>query len=443
MRWVRLRLGYASDARRDKGAVATLFAVLLAGGVVIGMLALTVDIGGFWVERRELQNSADAASLSLASICAKKASDCDPLVTPASLNPLINANAGADQASQLLTDVSPTMTKGQCARTPTGLSFPNMPTCESVGSDAVPSQLSKCPAVPAWLRGAGAGIPFVEVYTQTEHNGSTVLPPAFSQALVGGPGSPMTVSACARAAWGPPGVRTGSVSITISSCEWNTMTNGGTSYVNSLPVGAFPGYGGSGQPPMPSASQEIVINLAIPNPPTPPNPDDFCQVNGKDTPGGFGYVSPTAPSTCVADITTDNWVNILNGNNATNACESALSSLYGKVIQIPVYDCILQSMSVPTGPPPTGPGACLGGPGAGGAKAYYHIAGWANFYLSGYKVGGGPASERVSVRTGSLPCTGSVRCLSGWYVKGSLDATSIAPPSPGNDFGAFTVLPAG
>ncbi len=131
--------------------MATLFAVLIGGGVMIGMLSLTVDMGSVWLERRELQNSADAASMALASICAKKASGCDPTTTPPLLAPLVNGNAGTDQQSQSATRGD--TTNGQCARTPTGLSFPNMPTCSSVGTDASISSLTNCPPLPTWLQG--------------------------------------------------------------------------------------------------------------------------------------------------------------------------------------------------------------------------------------------------------------------------------------------------
>ena len=50
----------------DRGAVAPLVAILMAGGVVLGMLTLSVDVGNIMWERRQLQNGADAASLALA-----------------------------------------------------------------------------------------------------------------------------------------------------------------------------------------------------------------------------------------------------------------------------------------------------------------------------------------------------------------------------------------
>src|SRR5262245_15679701 len=54
----------------DRGAAATMFAILLAGGVLLGFLALVVDVGRIYVEREELRSGADAAALAIAKACA-------------------------------------------------------------------------------------------------------------------------------------------------------------------------------------------------------------------------------------------------------------------------------------------------------------------------------------------------------------------------------------
>jgi uncharacterized membrane protein len=55
--------------RDERGAVGTIVGVLLAMGVVFGFLAISVDVGSLLWERRQLQNAADAAALSLATEC--------------------------------------------------------------------------------------------------------------------------------------------------------------------------------------------------------------------------------------------------------------------------------------------------------------------------------------------------------------------------------------
>ena len=51
-------------------------AILLAGGVLLGFLALVVDVGQLYVEREELQTGADAAVLAVAKACATAAPAC-------------------------------------------------------------------------------------------------------------------------------------------------------------------------------------------------------------------------------------------------------------------------------------------------------------------------------------------------------------------------------
>src|SRR5689334_7899745 len=56
--------------RDERGATAVLIAVLIGGGVLLGMGALVVDIGQLYQNRAELQNGADAAALAVAKSCA-------------------------------------------------------------------------------------------------------------------------------------------------------------------------------------------------------------------------------------------------------------------------------------------------------------------------------------------------------------------------------------
>lgn len=54
---------------RQRGAIAVTVALLMV--VMVGFTAIAVDAGAIWMDRKELQNSADAAALALAQSCAK------------------------------------------------------------------------------------------------------------------------------------------------------------------------------------------------------------------------------------------------------------------------------------------------------------------------------------------------------------------------------------
>src|SRR6516165_9618464 len=56
--------------RDERGAIGVLIAVLIGGGVLIGMGALAIDVGQIYQNRAELQNGADAGALAVADSCA-------------------------------------------------------------------------------------------------------------------------------------------------------------------------------------------------------------------------------------------------------------------------------------------------------------------------------------------------------------------------------------
>jgi Flp pilus assembly protein TadG len=412
-----LRLGSFARVRHtgERGAAAVLVAILFAGGAVMGMLALSADIGSIMNERRQLQNGSDASSMALAQLCAKNDPVCTDANAPAGIKPWANANA-KDQLSTI---------SNVCASGVAGITNP----CEAGSA----SELAKCAPAPSWLTG---GIPFVEVKTRTEStSGNTVLTP-FARVLTGSSGT--SVASCARAAWGQPGAYSGTIPMTLSACEWKEQTNNGTDWVQDKPAGAFPGYGGAGQPSWPAVTKEVTILVHDPG-----DESGDCDWNGKDTSGGFGWVSN---SNCAATVTTDGWAQIDTGNNTPQTCKDIIPTLVGKVLSLPVFDCLVASNGAPVGPPPTTPGACdPTQQQSSGNNSWYHIGGWAQFYLSGYSL---TSDTRPSVMPGgATDCSAGngngSRCIFGWFLKGQLDATSIIPPGGPNNFGTYTVLPAG
>lgn len=57
----------------EQGAVAVLIAILLV--VLLGFVAIVIDLGRIYAEKAQLQNGADAAALSIAQVCAIDESD--------------------------------------------------------------------------------------------------------------------------------------------------------------------------------------------------------------------------------------------------------------------------------------------------------------------------------------------------------------------------------
>ena len=57
------------QVRRERGASAVLFALLLIP--ILGMGAIAVDVGALYAEKAQLQNGADAVALEVAIACAK------------------------------------------------------------------------------------------------------------------------------------------------------------------------------------------------------------------------------------------------------------------------------------------------------------------------------------------------------------------------------------
>ena len=84
-------------------------------------------------------------------------------------------------------------------------------------------------------------LPYVEVRTADPVERSSTMTNLFTQAA-GQAGNPdessSDVHACSRAAWGQPGGGTATTPITMSVCEWQSYTAGGTSWVADPPTGA-------------------------------------------------------------------------------------------------------------------------------------------------------------------------------------------------------------
>ena len=158
----------------DRGAIGLIFAIVVGSGVLFGLLALSVDVGNIYTERRVVQNAADAAAVSGAMKCAK--GECAQVTVQSLTSGYTNPSS-----PDLKTAVSSLCIKQ-----------PGSSGCTSVGAKvldcrAVPSNLSK----------------YVRVYTRSlDPSGSSLLIPWISNAIATSINSGTTVTACSQAAWG-------------------------------------------------------------------------------------------------------------------------------------------------------------------------------------------------------------------------------------------------
>lgn len=165
--------------RNDDGAVIVLVAILIAGGVISGLLAMVADLGQLYAERRVVQNGADAAALAIAQDCAEGVDGCpDQTAADARAEQFANANAPDDVTA--VTEV--------CGPEGDGLT-----TCPAPGS-----HWTDCQPVSEEMPH------YVRVRTSTlRPDGGTFLFPIFAGLLADDGDAELGTGACAQAGWGP------------------------------------------------------------------------------------------------------------------------------------------------------------------------------------------------------------------------------------------------
>jgi len=398
--------------RNDRGAVAIIVAMLVGMGVLLGAAAISIDVGGLYAQRREVQNGADAAAGSLAMTCVKTrncpASSALALSTLAAMNGKTTLGDATNQ---------PSYAAGICAENLPIATTTDLPACNTPSGTLV-----DCPPMSSSL----AGVSYVEAHTQTLVNGAHLLPSTVAKAL-GFPGA--NVQACARVAFGPatPGPQN-TLPLTMSYCDWKTDVG----YVDPAhpgtfqnpPKDAWPGYTASGGTnPWPATENSVE---------TAKDSTTTCPTwNGHTAPGGFSWLDQVGAGDCSANVS-GGWVGGVPGD----ALQCDLTPYYGKMSFIPVFDCMSASTA-----PITSTTDCTGAA-AAGSHTNYHIAGYAAFYVSGWHFS---SSSVGSIRPpNTAPCPGSGRCLTGWFLEGLMNNVPPAPPtSTTPDFGPKVVLPAG
>lgn len=282
-------MSFLNRARSDRGASATIVALLLAGGVLLGMSALVVDVGRLYVEREVLQSGADSAAMAVALDCAKtrdSARDAQCRASAGTAPGYADANAG-DDASGI---------HHACG------TDPRLPTC--VGY--VAGNSTDCIGTPP------VNARYVEVRTSTElPDGGFVLPPVFAQTLAGGYRG-TTVGACARVGWGSP---QGGFAMTFSVCEYDVAVADGD-FVTGTP----------------EVSDEVVLYTHS----HPAANNCNSGPSGSNLPGGFGWVDHTGD--CLTTILGGTYGSD-PGNGTPNDCKDDLTALVDSrtPVAVPIY----------------------------------------------------------------------------------------------------------
>lgn len=279
--------------RDDRGAIGVLVAVLIGGGVLLGMGALVIDVGRLYQNRAELQNGADAAALGVARSCA-----------------LTSCTAGGamNTATAYAVDNASKLTGNEAAVS--GL-------CGS-GSLGCTGDTTNCPAQPTT-----PDVGWVNVLTSTKTPTGTLLPPVFARTLLGNSSYQGTnIKACAQAEWGAP-ASADTLAFTISACTWDLATNNGASFAPPPPYPPNP-------LPAPSYDQVIQLHTTSSNTSCPTEPA------GADAPGNFGWTDDSG--NCIVPISGTSY----GGNTGTSVSQDCLTVIHNDwlnktLVFVPVY----------------------------------------------------------------------------------------------------------
>jgi hypothetical protein len=389
----------------ERGGVAAIVAVLVGGGVLLGMAALAVNVGNIMFERRQLQNGADAAAHELADLCAQDVTACD-VANTTTMNRIGSLNsANAADGTSALNTARAGVDSGVCGRVPTGA---NIPACPADALDRPASDWTECPALPsAWASGTA---PYVQVYTQTATSTSTGV---LDSVLGFADSSPV---ACARVGWGSI-TSASTLPLTFANCEVPAPD----------PPDAEPhdvGYGIETSLPLKYGRDEGCSEDTAPS--------------GGDFGGGFGWLNDP-DSDCVVDSAVPGWVDADTGVGAGTPCIPDLN--IGDVYLIPVFTCFSDSDAGDDDP-------CVPGS-PSGTNVYYYISRYVAFELTNFKLTstGGWEVSVAPPSPGMRECTEESldnKCLVGKFVEDYVDPTGeVDPTSPGGGDGPYALQPIG
>lgn len=386
--------------RGDGGAVAVLVALLSV--VLFGFGALVIDVGALYSERRQLQNGSDAGALAVAQSCA--GGSCGAFLADA--ENFASGNA-VDKRSRVQSDEV-------C-----GLG-PGLPACTDP---------------PAGLGGSG----YVRVTARTrETDGTTLVPPTLARVIV-----PVyngtDVNASSTVIWGAPGGLTSAIPVTFSLCEWKKFTSDGTKLAPAPDYAVHTDLGYSTSWLKDSGSTYERTFYTHDTKAASEGVETACPASppGGDTGGSFGWLSDEktgTSGTCSATTTLspsgEPGYENKPGNTVPKECKKGDFPKPGTVVYIPIYDYFTAGSDVEVDEVDKNGKTSK----ATGQHVWYHVAGYAVFYVTGYNLQLPQGGDEKSLVTGSFPCGGQERCMSGFFTAGLAPGTG--PVVDGPSYGA-------
>lgn len=274
--------GAAAAQKRGSESGAVMVFLALASVVLFAFAAFAIDMGRIYLERRALQNGADAAALAIADDCAQ--SRCGGYYDEYAVAELY-ADANAGDASASVSDVDFDLATQS-----------------------------------------------VTVTVETEQTDGTSILPTLFASVIGYDG--LTVEAEATVQWGSPsGLPV--LPLVYSQCEW--MMFGESGYVDrpgggflhrasSVRDGLLPPAGGYQY-----WSRSVTVFF---------HGSSTCHdsESGQDLPGGFGWVDVTG-SDCEAQLGVGDLPSVEPGASPTSECDVAeMAATIGTVQLIPYFD---------------------------------------------------------------------------------------------------------
>lgn len=268
--------GRRTQRDRDEGAVLAWVAIMLP--VLIGLGALTIDVGALLHEKRQLQNGADAAALAVAQDCAQDA--CGSPESTAQTYADLNAKDGSAYLAEV------------CGRANAGLT-----SCSAPNTDGALG----------WVKvttgsGTSAG----------PENIDLILTPILNPLL-----QDKGVRATAVAAWGNP---SSAATLPFIICQ--------NQYLLSTNQGAT----------LPSQSV-IVLSKAQGGGNTPTQPADCPSFSGGGTaPGNFSWLQVDNTQLCTTNIVLGQGVADTGNNNQLNQpCDLDPEDVIGETFAVPMF----------------------------------------------------------------------------------------------------------